>query len=257
VADRRIASALVVCILMLAAGCARVGPPGGGPPDTTPPEVVSTTPADGAVEVPLDASVRIEFSEDMNRLSVERAFSITPRIDLRNLRWEATTLVATPEEALPESTSFVVRVGESADDYHKVKLEEAFTFAFSTGPTVDSGVIAGEVTRAGEPVEGATVWACARSVRAEDGELRPCRYAVESAADGSFLIGAVAASERPYTLVAFVDIDGDGVYTVAEEEGAIADADAVIAEPGATATGVRIELTDPSALDIPAFPGEE
>jgi hypothetical protein len=84
--------------------------------------------------------------------------------------------------------------------------------------------------------------------------MRPCRYSVETDATGSFLIDAVAASERPYALVAFVDLDEDGVYSVTEEEGAIADSDAVISEAGATATGIRIELTDPYDMDAPASP---
>ena len=82
--------------LALISGCARVGPPTGGPADSTPPEVVTTVPEDGVTGVGRDTEIRIEFSEEMNRVSVERSFSIAPDVKLRNPRWDGTAFVARP-----------------------------------------------------------------------------------------------------------------------------------------------------------------
>ena len=157
---------------VLISGCARVGAPTGGPADSTPPVVVLTEPENAATGVGRDTGIRIEFSEEMNRRSVERGFSIEPDIELKNLRWDDAVLVATPDAELPDSTTFVVGIAESAEDYHGVAMETPLVLMFSTGGTLDTGVISGAVTMVGERVPGATVWACRRSVSTVGGVVR-------------------------------------------------------------------------------------
>lgn len=252
---RRATAALALAALAaLAASCARTGPPGGGPEDTTPPEVVSTHPEEGATGVARDTVVRIAFSEEMRRVSVERALSVAPDTVSMTLSWEGRALLARPRRALPDSTTLVLTLGESAQDYHGVPLGAPFVLAFSTGPSVDTGVISGTVTSLGEPVAGAVVWACRRPPgTGPAGLLEPCRYSAVTAEDGAFRIERVAASDRPYTLVAFVDGNGDGGYSVREERGVIADAAALIVEPGATALGIHIELAGVFDENTPAI----
>lgn len=242
---------------VLAAGCARVGPPTGGPADSTPPEVTATEPADGATGVGRDTEIRIEFSEDMARVAVERGFSIEPDVDLRNLRWEGHTLIALPDGDLPDSTTFTVRIADSVQDYHGVAMETPLALMFTTGGTLDRGIISGAVSMSGEGVAGATVWACRRGVTAEDGVVQRCRYAATTDRDGTFTISGVAASERPYTLLAFIDSDGDDVYTVREEAGRIADTAALIDGSYTPATGIQIELADALEGDAPEGAWEE
>ena len=239
--------------LVLASGCARVGAPPGGPADTTPPVIVLTVPESAATEVGRDAEIRIEFSEEMDRRSVEHGFSIEPDVKLKNLRWEGATLVATPVAELPDSTTFVVGLAESVEDYHGVTMETPLALMFSTGPTLDTGVISGAVTLMGEGVAGATVWACRPPVTTDGGIIRACRYATLTAPDGTFRFVGVAASELPYVLLAFVDMDEDNVYTVHEETGRLAEAAAIIDGPNATAPGIQIELGDGLEEGIPAI----
>ncbi len=128
---------------------------------------------------------------------------------------------------------------------------------FSTGRSLDTGVISGTVSMSGEGVAGATVWACRRALTTEGGVIRSCRYAALTDGDGGFTISGVAASELPYSLLAFIDSDEDNVYPVREETGRIADVAALIDGTDAVATGIQIELAGGLEADSPAGAWEE
>jgi hypothetical protein len=206
--------------------------------------VESTVPENGDTSVDRESGIRIVFSEEMNRVSVERAFSISPIVRLHNFVWDGRSLVARPVEDLPDSTTFVVKVSATAQDYHGVAMEAPASLSFSTGETVDTGSISGLVVRSGEPLAGATVRACLGvPAPAQTDGPDPCRYSARTEANGTFTLSAVAASERPYTLFAFVDADGDGLWSPETETGRAAEEDAAVDENGVAVTGVVIDLT--------------
>jgi len=240
---------LVACVsaALVGAGCARPGPPGGGPPDTTPPEVVRTLPADGETHVDPATNIEIEFSEEMNRVSAERALTVAPAVSFRKIRWRGRSLIVEPAGALPDSTTFVVRIGGTARDYHEVAAGTDFSFAFSTGDVVDSGTITGVVTLRGGPVSGATVWACLGKVRPDTlGVLAPCGYAALTSDDGSFRFDHVRAAAEPYALVGFIDRDGDGTYSTQVEPGGVEGGAATIASPGDSVGGLKLAIGVPA-----------
>lgn len=220
--------------------------------DTIPPTIVATVPATGAVLVDARTQIEIEFSEDMDRVSVERAFAVTPPVLLGNLRWRARTVSTRPETALPDSTTLVVSVGTTARDRHNVSLASPFAFAFSTGTAVDRCVIAGIATAAGQTELRATVWACPRpappdTVRSVD----PCGYVTTTRPDGSFRIGNVKALETPYSIIAFVDRDGDGRYSPGTEVGVVEEGAALVRAAGDSVGGIVLPLVAPPAATTP------
>lgn len=79
--------------------------------DVYPPYVVSIL----ASRAPLDAIVRITFSEPMDRASVEVAFSIDPPT-AGGLSWQEDTLIFTPHELLDYDTLYTVHIDGSAQD---------------------------------------------------------------------------------------------------------------------------------------------
>lgn len=247
---------VAAALLCLAYGCAKPGPPGGGPADELPPEVVATRPADGDVNVDLASTIEIEFSEEMSRQPTERSLTVTPELDLRNFRWRGRTLIAEPIGVLPDTTTIVVRVGEVASDYHGVAVAAPHQFAFSTGGVIDLGVMSGSVTARGQPVAGAVVWACLEPVVPDSaGVVRACGYTSVTDADGAFRIGNVRAAARPYAVVAFIDRDGDGRYSLSEESGRVLLEAAFLAAPEDSIGGIEIPLRDATEDGVDA-PGE-
>jgi hypothetical protein len=240
------ALAAALATVAAAGGCAKPGLPGGGPPDELPPQVLLTRPTDGQTGVDRSADIEIDFSEEMNRQTVERSFAVVPRIELRNFRWNGRTLVAEPEVDLPESTTVVVRVGENAQDGHGVTIASAHSFAFSTGDAIDRGVISGSVSSRGQPVASAVVWACRPPVVPDSlGVLNPCGYVSSSDTDGVFRITNVRPAATPYTIVAFVDRDGDRRYGIDTEAGRILASAAFLTAQADSVGGIELPLEQP------------
>jgi hypothetical protein len=79
---------------------------GGGGGDVTPPQLVSTSPADGATAVPINAPVVFRFDETMSR---GLALGISGTTASRTFDWspDGRTLVATPTTNWPPNTTVV------------------------------------------------------------------------------------------------------------------------------------------------------
>jgi hypothetical protein len=209
--------------------------------------VVATVPADGEVRVDRLTQLAVEFSEEMDRRSAERSFSAAPRVELGNFKWRGRTLLAQPRQELPDSTTFVIRIGGNARDYHGVSIAAPYTFAFSTGLAVDSGVIAGTVIMQDDPVPDAVVWACRHLPEPDSlGNIDRCGYVGATSADGTFRLEHIQARATPYALVAFLDLDENAKYGVASESGKVLDGAAIVREPGDSIGGIRIPIAAPN-----------
>ena len=178
--------ALVVAIL---SGCATPIAPSGGPPDETPPEVVETNPEQGAVNVDAE-SMRIIFSEYINETTLPQALSLSPGFDLPlEFSWRGRSVVLRFPESLRENTTYVVTIDTNLRDANGVALRTPIILAFSTGPTVSRGVLAGRVVdwSTEDPVAGVDVLAYAIPDSAAPDSLpsRPA-YRTQTDDDGAF-----------------------------------------------------------------------
>lgn len=198
-------------LLLLLAGCAKVGPPTGGPVDRTPPRVVGHRPVGDATTVPLDAAVEIEFSEAMDRERTEAGLFVSPEGELR-CRWSGRRLRLDMD--LQANRTYVITVGTEARDLRGNALEQSFTFAFATGERLNQGQIAGFVYREHQPVSGALVWAYdLEGFRGGFGRAAP-QYRTQSGQDGRYSFARLAAGR--YRLLAFADENRDREYDPGE-----------------------------------------
>ncbi|MCC6652188.1 MAG: Ig-like domain-containing protein, partial [Candidatus Eisenbacteria bacterium] len=81
------AAAAAFALLLAAAGCAKKGMPTGGPPDLDPPRILTVSPDSGAAAVPLDASIVLTFTEDMEPRGTGSAVELAPPVEIRQRRW--------------------------------------------------------------------------------------------------------------------------------------------------------------------------
>lgn len=140
-AARRVAWILLLCGL----GCAQISPPSGGPEDRTPPRVRLTFPDSGAVSVPLLDSLALVFSEPMNRRTVETSFFLSPPVEYRQRRWRDETWILRLSRPLDPGRTYVGLLGRGATDRHGLGSSQPWSFAFSTGESLDTGMTRGRV----------------------------------------------------------------------------------------------------------------
>jgi hypothetical protein len=187
------------------AACAVPQPPPGGPRDTTPPELVASTPAEGTVNVST-RTIRLEFSEYVERASLPRAVTLTPALDGPvTYDWGRRAVELTLPTALRDSTTYILTIDTELEDVRGVALRQPITLAFSTGPTIQQGRLAGQAldARTGTPVAGQDVWAYAAldSLPPRPLPERPA-YRTQTGPDGRFSFEYLR--EQPY-FVAVVD----------------------------------------------------
>lgn len=151
----------IACWMLLAAiaGCANPLPPTGGPEDRTPPRLARADPDTNAVNV-ASGTIRLVFSEPVDEASLARSLSVTPDLDrvpeiaLRRRR-EATIRLG----PLRPNTTYVLTFDTNLRDERGVALPAPLVYAFSTGPRISRGVVAGRVVDAatGAPRSGVDV----------------------------------------------------------------------------------------------------
>ncbi|UCF08261.1 MAG: Ig-like domain-containing protein [Thermoplasmata archaeon] len=109
--------------------------------DTVSPTVIGTNPADGSTNIPIDSTIRVTFSEAMNQIPTQSAFSISPSVSW-SPSWSGNTLIFTPTADLGYGTIYNITIGSEATDLAGNNLA-TYSWEFTTvsssvtGPEVD------------------------------------------------------------------------------------------------------------------------
>ena len=202
----RLAAALWCATLW--AACATPLPPTGGPTDDTPPHIVETIPESGAVNIS-EASLRIVFSEHVNERSFQQALSIVPEPETPpELDWRGARVDIRLADPLREDATYVFTIDTALRDLRGVALAAPILLAFSTGPALNAGVLAGRViqSRDGAPAGGVDVLAYATRGDAPPDSLpaRPA-YRTQTDPDGAFRFEYM--TERRWFVAAVADMN--------------------------------------------------
>ena len=177
----------------LAFSCAGQAPPGGGLPDTTPPSVKSTYPEANSTNFRDDHLV-FEFSEYVDKRSVQEAIFFSPSVGSVEIDWSGAEVKVKLEELLRADITYVVTLGTDVVDIRNAnRMAESFTLAFSTGSTIDSAFISGQVFD--KKPEGVTIFSYLLDHCSAD-TLDPQRvkpdYVTQTGKDGTFTLSHLA-----------------------------------------------------------------
>ena len=237
--------------------------------DTTPPTVLSTTPADGATGVSVNAVLVIEFSEaiDPNSMAEDGIF-MTPNPGDGIVTWTdgGSTLNFNPTDPLLDDTAYSLIIVEgTVRDLAGNPLSGNYSVNFTTGASLPtggySGTIAGDPhsTAAANP-EGAMSIAFMVNMMAHSGDEGPPPIGGvdDVASDGTYSIENLP--DDTYWPGCMMDTDGNGEinpdygdaigmygidFTSLEGE---PEPDSVIIAGGATFTDIDFGIYDPIAI---------
>ena len=103
--------------------------------DTTPPTVMDNSPT--GVDVPINTTISVTFSEMMQKKDTETAFSISPSIN-GSFHWQEKNLIFTPKSPLKFNTTYKITLSTNAKDLIGNNLKSDFNWQFKTISMVDT-----------------------------------------------------------------------------------------------------------------------
>jgi hypothetical protein len=229
---------LALCLIR----CAGQVPPPGGAVDRVPPRVVRTEPDSNAVRVVTDRVV-LEFSEYVDRRSVEQAIFISPWPGEMEYDWSGTEVAVIFPEPLRKNRTYVVSVGTDViDRRERNRMGEGFSLAFSTGDSIDEGFITGRVFD--DKPAGVMLFAYALDGVNPDtlnpGTVRP-DYVTQTGNDGFFTLANLTLGS--YRVIAVRDEFHDLLYGKQIDEFGVPTGDVMLSPGSPRIEGLRIRLS--------------
>lgn len=236
------AGVLAGCLAALLGRCAGQVPPGGGPTDTTAPEIIRTKPSANAVNV-AERTIEIEFSEYVERRTVEESIFISPYVGELEFDWSGTEVAIRFSEPLQKNRTYVVNVGTDVVDRRaKNRMASGFTLAFSTGDSIDTGLVRGRVYDA-KP-EGVMIFTYQLDGLDADtfdpAKTRP-DYIMQTGKNGLFSLSNIP--DGTFRLFAIRDEYRDLIYNKQVDAYGVASADVIVSPENRNVENVHFRLT--------------
>ena len=242
---------LPLLLLSLTIGCASGDsiPPQGGPPDKEAPLLEETSPVSGTVNFS-DDRVELDFNESINPNDVRDQVIITP-IPLRSptISVSGSTVRIDFEGDLIPDRTYAITVGAGLRDLSGNRLGSPVTLRFATGPTIDSGRIAGSVRFSGNRPPFVFAWQITDDPASRDVVNRPPDFIAPASDNGTFQLEGLPGGT--YRVAAVDDVRRDRTIDPGDDAVGVGPDSIVIAE-GSAYEG-RIEITlPPAAPDLRA-----
>jgi len=155
---------LILCLSLLTAllvvSCANKGVgPQGGPKDTIPPVIKQEIPVNRTVnftgtEIVLQCNEYLQVKDVANQVLISPPMRRTPTVKALGKK-----IIVTFEEPLRDSTTYMIDFGKAICDLNEGNPIDGYSYAFSTGPVIDTLELSGVLIRAEDlnPVEGMMV----------------------------------------------------------------------------------------------------
>ncbi|HRN80367.1 MAG TPA: Ig-like domain-containing protein [Ferruginibacter sp.] len=203
-------------------GCAQIGMPTGGPKDSLPPVLVEVTPPDGSTLFN-DRTIRFTFNE---YLDVKDAFNnvILSPLPGKNptVTFNRRTMVVRLRDTLKPNTTYSIQFGNAVTDYNEGNILKDFSYVFSTGNTIDSFKLSGNVLLAESGLPDTTLMVYLYS-HLHDSAVRKLKpdYITRVRGGGAFQFSNLP--QTPFRVYALKDADGGKTYNQVMETFAFSD----------------------------------
>ena len=186
--------------------CAHQISPSGGPDDKISPTVISSSPKTESVNVPLKSSVVINFSEWISKKS-DRGVTIYPPLKVK-IVVNRNRLEIIPVTSFADSTTYHISINSLLQDLHNNPVFSPINLTFSTGSTLDSGILSGCIIDPSKKgLQPKVALFRKEQIKADSGFTIDPDYLQQTDSSGNFEFLHVKKSD--YYAVAFLDANSD------------------------------------------------
>ncbi len=209
---------LILIVFVMFLSCAHQVGPSGGPKDEVPPTIIRSVPEPGTLNHPGKRKIILYFSEWVDMRSVKKSATVFPtltegfKVTVGGRRVEIS-----PETFFAESTTYHIGINTELTDLHGVSVGTPYNFFFSTGPTLDSGVVTGCVIdtekKGGQPK--VALYRCEEDSVHDTAFLQLPSYLIQTDSVGLFEFEHIRRGT--YILLAFNDDDNDNRISPGKE----------------------------------------
>jgi len=202
--------------ILIGFSCATPGKPTGGPKDETPPRAIHASPPNFSTH--FDARrIVISFDENIQLRNLNQQLVISPPMARPNIGSNNRALSIRLQDTLRENTTYVFSFGDAIIDFNEGNVLSNFQYVFSTGATIDSLSVVGEVLDAYtlQPIKNASITLVSDLDHLITKEERPI-YIAKANNEGHFQINFLR--EGCYFLAAINDKNSDWAYDSLQEE---------------------------------------
>ncbi|RZJ77051.1 MAG: hypothetical protein EOO47_17920, partial [Flavobacterium sp.] len=198
-------------------GCASMQNPQGGPKDTTPPKLVKAEPKNLSVNFKAE-KILLDFDEYIKLNNEFKEFSISPEMEKPPvLKAKLKRLTIDLKDSLEKNTTYTLNFGKAITDITESNPIKNFTYVFSTGPTLDSLSLSGNVKNAisGQPEIDAVVLILPLNRDSIFGKKKPSIYTTTDSS-GNYKLNNLR--EGTYKVYALKEKSGDKIYQQESDE---------------------------------------
>jgi len=201
----------LILVFLMIYGCASMKTPEGGPRDTTAPKVLKMEPKNLTTNF-TSKKIVIDFDEYIKLANEFKEFTISPEQEKPPiLKAKLRRLEVTLQDSLETNTTYTLNFGKSIADINEGNALKNFTYVFSTGPTLDSLTISGNVKNAlsGQPEIEAVVFILPLAKDSIFGKKKPSIYTTTDSS-GNFKLNNL--KKGTYKIYAIKETGGDKIY---------------------------------------------
>ncbi|RZK52924.1 MAG: hypothetical protein EOO87_14160, partial [Pedobacter sp.] len=206
-----------VILLAMFYGCASMQNPQGGPKDTEPPKLVKAEPKDLTTNFKAE-KINLDFNEFIKLTNEFKEFSISPEMEKPPvLKAKLRRLTIDLKDSLEKNTTYTLNFGKAITDITEGNALKNFTYVFSTGPTLDSLSLSGNVKNAitGQPEMETVVFILPLSRDSIFGKKKPAIYTTTDSS-GNYKLKNLR--EDTYKVYALKEKGGDKIYQQESDE---------------------------------------
>lgn len=201
-----------IMTVLLFTSCARMGQPDGGWYDETPPRILSSSPADGSVDVS-SKRISINFDEFIKLDNpTEKVVVSPPQHETPEIKSGGKHITVELKDSLKANTTYTIDFSDAISDNNENNPLGNYTYTFSTGDHIDTMQVAGYVLEAEdmEPIKGILVGLYS-DLSDSAFSTKPLLRVSHTDDNGHFAIKGVAAGQ--YRIYALQDMDDNYMFS--------------------------------------------